>query len=129
MHNIRNMSVNAKTANVLEQLQKNRAEHAEIVKEARAGYMDQAEKALQKRLAQLREGKLVALTFSLNPPQDHTAVYDTVIAMCEAHTDDEMTLDSANFRCLMMDEWDWMEGFLVGSSGYSSLAAQKFSQR
>ena len=85
----------------------------------------QAKAALEKRMSQLREGKLVALTFSLQPPQDHTEVYNTAIAMVEMHTGDTMVLDASNFRSLMMDEWDWMGHFLASNSGYSARAAEK----
>jgi len=125
MHMLNNMNVTAETKKVLEKLKENRAEHSAIVKEAREGYMDQAEAALQKRLVQLREGKLVSLHFSLQPPQDHSDVYDTAIGMVEAHTEETIVLGASQFRSLMMDEWDWTAGFLASNSGYSALAAEK----
>jgi cellobiose-specific phosphotransferase system component IIA len=78
-------TISAKTATVLEALKKNLAEHADLVKEAREGYLQKAEVALAKRIQQLREGQVVALTFSLMPPQDHSNSYRTVIKMLELH--------------------------------------------
>lgn len=107
---------------VLAILKTNREEHAEIVAEAREGYVEQARKALEKRLGQIKEGKVVNLTFSLNPPQDHTEDYDTVIKMLEMHVEKTVTLDSQQFRQYVEDNWNWKSGFIVGSARYSQKA-------
>lgn len=125
MHMLDKMTISATTRDVLAQLKKNREAHAAIVAEAREGYIDHAEKALQKRLSQLREGKLVSLAFNLSPPRDHTSAYDTAIGMVEMHMKPELTLDAATFRSLMMDEWDWKGHFLMANSAYSKLAADQ----
>jgi len=78
-------TITANVDEVLEALRKNLDEHADIVIEARDGYIKAARKALAQRLEQLRDGKLVALSFTLAPPQDHTRDFETVIKMLELH--------------------------------------------
>ena len=103
-------------------LQENRENHGAIVAEARKGYVDKAKKALNAKLDKLASGKIVGLTFHLQPPKDYTDAYDTVINMLEMTTDTSVTLGPDEFRCLVQDEWDWSDSFLLSNSGYSTSA-------
>ena len=123
MYMLDEMSITAKKDEVLASLRKNREQHAQIVREAREGYVEQAKKALEQRLGQIREGKIVALTFSLTPPIDQTKVYDTAIKMLELHTDTEIELTAQQVRNLVMDEWDWSNQFIGTNKIYSNTAA------
>jgi hypothetical protein len=122
MHVLNDMEIEANTAETLATLKKNREDHAGIVEEAREGYMKKAEEVLQKRLGQLREGKLVDLLFRVSPPQDHTKVYDTAIRMLELHKKDTIVLNADQVRNLEMDEWGWSESFYMSNSAYSETA-------
>jgi len=116
------MRIVASRDEVLATLRKNREGHAQIVAEAREGYVAKAQEALTRRLGQLREGKIVDLSFSLKPPKDHTDEYDTAIAMMELHQDETIALTSEQVRSLIQDKWDWTQDFLVGSAHYSKRA-------
>jgi hypothetical protein len=117
------MKVTCDTEEVLAQLQRNRGLHAQIVAEARQGYVAQAKKALAKRLDELAAGKVVALTFSLRVPADHTAEYDTVIHMLQMHKAKTIELNADETRQLIEDKWDWSRDFLWSNKGYSETAA------
>lgn len=104
------------------EIKADRVEHAQIVKEAREGYVAEAQKVLLKRLAEIKEGRLVGLTFSLSPPQDYTHVYDTAITMLEFEKRDMVRLTDTQVRTLIMDEWDWTRKFLVSNSRMSGKA-------
>ncbi len=114
------MEVTCNTSEVLGALVKNRAQHAEMVKEAQAGYVEKAKVALQKRLGELIEGKCVSVAFALAQPIDHTSVYDTAIHMLQRHTSATVTLGADEFRHLVDDEWEWLDHFLEINSSYSS---------
>lgn len=129
MHVLNGMNIIAKTTEVLEKLKANRKRHAGVVKEARVGYVEQAQKVLLRRLGELKEGSLVALTFSLKPPQDHTSVYDTAIQMLELHTGDEIELDNSQVRTLVMDEWDWSQAFWGSNKAFSKVATEYAAER
>lgn len=121
------MSIIADRQEVLTALRANRETHAQIVAEAREGYVAKAREALERRLGEIREGKVVALTFSLKPPQDHTRDYDTVIRMLEMHKDDIYALSAEQVRCFIEDRWDWTQEFLVGSAHYSKSANDRLN--
>lgn len=129
MHVLNGMNIIAKTDDVLKKLIANRKRHSGVVKEAREGYVAQAQKVLLRRLGELKEGKLVALAFSLKPPQDHTSVYDTAIQMLELHTGDEIELDNSQVRTLVMDEWDWSQAFWGSNKAYSKVATEYADNR
>ena len=117
-HGIR-FKVTCKTAEVLARLTSNRESHVALVREATDGYLKNARLALEKRLGQIVEGRVVPLSFSLPPPQDYTSVYDTAIGMLLAHQDDTVVLEADEFRNLMEDQWEWSAQFALVNAAYS----------
>ena len=107
---------------LLDKLIENKKNHAKIVEEAKAGYIEAAKEALRRRLQELEDGKLGALTFSLRVPDDHTADYDTMIGMLNMAKDDTITLTAEDYHRFVEDEWDWMGHFLMANAAYSGTA-------
>jgi len=104
-------------------LRNNRDKHAEIVKEAHAGYLDAAKRAVEKCSAALAKGEIVSLQkFALTVPVDYRSAYDTVITMLEWSTDEKIVLQADEFRQFVQDQWDWKDGFINSNAGYSSTA-------
>jgi hypothetical protein len=103
----------------LAQVLRNREQHARLVKEAREGYRAKAMAALQRKMAQLSEGRTVGLGFQIPIPRDCTAAYDTAIAMLEAHVESVVVLKPEEFRHLMLDQWDWTDEFAMINAAYS----------
>ena len=106
-------------AELLLKLKLNRKTHSTLVAEARAGYVNAAKHALERKLAKVREGKIVNLVFALSAPVDYTHVYDTTIQMLEMDMKPTVELTSTEFRALVMDKWDWTDHFITANSGYS----------
>lgn len=129
MHMLNHMVIEADVHTLLATLRSNREEHAQIVAEARDGYIEKARTALEKRLAEAREGKMVSLSFRLDFPQDHTKTYDVAIRMLELHQGATITLSAMQVRNLEMDEWDWTDSFLNTASAYSPSANAKLDGR
>lgn len=125
MHSLEGMRVKVEVAQVLDHMRENRDKHRAIVEEARAGYIEKARAALEKRLQQLQAGKVASLYFALAPPQDHTAAYDTIIHMLELHMEAEIHLSAQQVRNFVMDEWDWKASFLTSNAVYSKMAADE----
>ena len=111
-----------RVADLLARLRENRSLHADVVVEAREGYVKQARAALEKRLLALEHGSVVALSFRLSVPVDCTSTYDTAIAMLEMHSEDTVTLEADEFRCLVQDQWDWSREFWATNKVYSPTA-------
>ena len=122
MHMLNSMRIKAKRDDVLATLNRNRAAHAAIVKEAREGYVAKAKDTLMAKLRKLDQGKIVALTFSLRVPVDQTKVYDTAIEMMRLHQDETVELDAGQVRNLMLDQWDWTGDFFATNMAYSKMA-------
>jgi hypothetical protein len=121
--------VSIPTPEVLSTLEANRATHAQLVADARAGYIKQATKSLQHKLAQLAEGKPVQLNdYNLTPPSDHTYVYDTTIAMLRKHDGATVRLNADEYRHLMEDVWDWTSQWVSRNSAYSA-STSEWAQR
>jgi hypothetical protein len=106
----------------LKTLRANRKRHRKIVEEARAGYVEKAKAKLSAKLDELASGKLVALRFDLQVPEDHTDDYDLAIRMVELHSEDTIEMSSTDVRTLMMDEWDWLRSFLFTNARYARSA-------
>jgi hypothetical protein len=123
MHMLRTMKATINREQALATLRTNRERHASIVQEARAGYIDRAQKAVAAKLDQLRSGKVVALRFDLHLPTDHTKTYDTAIRILELHQGDTIEVDAEQVRNLIQDEWEWSGAFLMDNARYSSTAA------
>ena len=121
MHGV-NMKVNVKREELLNKLRANRERHAAIVVEAREGYVKSARVEVERRLERLREGKIVALDFHLQVPEDYTSAYDTVIGMLSMSEQSEIEIDAKQYRMFVEDEWEWLHAFLVTSSNYSGLS-------
>jgi hypothetical protein len=128
MNNIQ-MTTTVVRKDLLAKLKENLSRHAQIVKEAREGYVQQARKALEARLRDILEGKCVALTFLLDPPADYTEVYKNSIEMLEWNTQDQVVLEADEFRQLVRDEWDWMSTFLASNKAYSVSATRMSDEK
>lgn len=127
MHALRGMKIKAKKDEVLVSLRTNRENHAQVVKEAREGFIKEAQRALEAKLGQIREGKIVSLAIGLKPPQDHTKAYDTIIKMLELSTEELIELDADQVRHFVNDDWEWKEQFLATNSAYSVSAANEYN--
>lgn len=120
----------ANKSTVLAVIIKNRDEHAEIVAEARKGYLDKAEELLKKKLEEVGRAKQVqgkrvgSLKVELAEPGDHTGDYNTIIRMLELHQDEMIELNADEVRQFLENKWDWMSNFLRTSSSYSGKASQ-----
>jgi len=122
IHNI-TMSVKCNKDYVLDALKKNRENHIKIVKEAKNGYLKEAEKQLKSRLEKIKNGYMTSLSFDLLIPADHTDEYDTIIKMLEMHTDDTIELSADEVRQLIENKWSWMNSFLSNNACYSKTAS------
>ncbi len=112
---------------LLETLRKNRARHIEIVKEAKIGYAETANRLLQERLGMFNGGHLPDLRFDLVTPKDYTAEYDAVIAMLEWNKAEEIELSSGEFHVYVLDKWNWRGDFLHSNASYSGAASLQLS--
>jgi hypothetical protein len=110
-------------------LKRNRAEHREIFEEAVEGYRKAVTAHLEHMLADIKAGKRIEHQIRLAQPTDQTKEYDRAIKMLEMSVDDEIELDERSFANFIMDDWSWMDQFLLSNTRYSPKAAQLSKSR
>lgn len=114
------MNVTCAKDEILVKLKANLEQHAKLVVEAREGYVKRASTELEKRLAQVKSGKITGLSLVLKAPKDYSSVYKTAISMLTSHTKDVIELSATEYRQLVEDEWDWSHDFFGSNSMYST---------
>lgn len=107
---------------ILQRLGENRKRHEDIYNEAVVGYHKKAIEALTERLQKVLANPLEHTNVTLSVPQNHLKDYDRTILMVEQCLDVELELDEQEYSQYIQDNWHWTRGFLVGNSGYSSMA-------
>jgi len=117
------MSMEFPREKVLATLKQNRETHSATFQEAREGYINAARDAVASKLKDLENGKFTGLNFRLTMPQDMTAAYDTAISMLELSEAQNITLTAQTYRQFVLDEWDWMDNWLLSNAAYSKSAA------
>lgn len=127
MNKIGEIEVKVSRPKLLEILVKNLDAHKAIVKEAREGYVAKAKEVLEKRLAELSNGKVVSLSFNLAVPVDNSREYNTLIGMLGMSTEETVTLSATEYRCMVEDNWGWKSSFLLSNSAYSQTASGALS--
>ena len=80
----------------LKTLRENKDRHSEIVAEARKGYAEKALKLLSAKCDEIASGKITALRFDLQVPEDHTEDYELAIKMLELHCEDTIEMTSTD---------------------------------
>ena len=111
---------------VLTTLSNNLEEHRRIFEEAVDGYYEAALKELNKAIERLQEPSgPTSVYVTVSAPENHEKDYEAVISMLENSLDTEIVFNDIQYRCYMLDEWDWQRKFLASNSKYSTLAATK----
>lgn len=131
------------TSSLLKTLKDNRASHLSEYQDAVEGYLEEASKRLddeyKKGQAELNKAfkrtqeelkvfdpekaqdTIVfcrSIQFNLMAPRNFVDAYDQAIQMMEWETRTEVELTTTEFRCFIMNKWDWMESFKVSTESY-----------
>lgn len=112
---------------VVAKLKENRAEHDEIVEEARVKFREMAIEKLKEalRLAEQDKGE-IRTSINLTVPRSYTEEYDNAIELLEATQragEEIVELDSDEFQRFMRNKWHWVQDFSASNARYSAKAA------
>lgn len=130
---------------LLATIRENREKHIQEYKEAVEGYVFEARKTLvsqhEKALKKIATAYDLAsrsldkydpekaddtivlcnsISFNLVAPRCYVDAYDQAIEMLEWDQRDQIELTAKEFRCFVMDRWDWMDDFRNVAISYTS---------
>ncbi len=131
------------TSKLLNTLKANRDAHVKEYKAAVEGYLEEAFIRLEKKYVEAQHELRKAfertkhelesfdpskasdtvvfsrgISFNLVAPRNYVDAYDQAIQMMEWETRGEVELNSTEFRCFVMNKWDWMEEFKQSTVSY-----------
>ncbi len=113
-------SVKLSVIQLLGILKTNREAHHQVFIDALTGYRELAIAALELSLQHAKAGKKIRQSIQLEEPANQTKAYDTVIRMLELTTEADVVLTHREFKQYVMDEWDWMDQFVMSNTRYVS---------
>ena len=111
---------------LLETVRANRDTHRGVFEAALEGWKSEALRTLNNKVPDLEAGRLPALQWMVQAPEDHTRDYDKVIKMLEMSVDDEITLSQAEFTMYVMDQWAWRNQWVTSNSRFSETVAATY---
>jgi hypothetical protein len=112
--------IEVKKADLVADLEKNRAGHRAQYEEAHAGYRKALLETVAKMYDDAKKGLDVQHFIHLDIPEDHTKDYDRVIGMMKMSIDDTVIITSSEYSQYVMDDWGWKEKFVGTANGYKN---------
>ena len=107
-----------KKADLMTKVEANRRTHRATFLKAQERYREKVIEELDKRLAEVRDGKPISLGFHLPEPQDYTHEYDMALEQLTWEVADEVELEQDDFRQLVLNEWRWAQQFAASTRMY-----------
>lgn len=89
----------------------NRDNHRGVFEEALDGFHESLMAELERRVHDLKRGRVIDQYIGLPVPEDHTDDYDRILTMAEMSIDDTITLTEDEFAMYVMDQWRWKDAF------------------
>lgn len=115
------VTCNMEVSRLIEILRENRTKHIDVHERALAGWRKRVSQEIETLRTKLTSGDLnMSVSISLPRPESYTDAYDTVIRMLEDTTDETIRLESAAYRQLVQDQWEWSTGFITTSRAYGA---------
>ncbi len=112
------MKVKVNKNDLLKVLRENRETHRSLFLEALEGYREKVIELLTVNLENVKAGKQIVTFINLPVPKDQTSEYDQIIRMLEMSVDEDFELDEHEFKCYVLDEWEWKEAVTMSNSRY-----------
>lgn len=105
---------------LLLKIKENRDRHRSVFEKALAAYQAKTIVHLERCISDLRDGRQIDHFIRMPIPEDHTSDYDRVITMLEMDIHPTVEVTEMDFRCYVMDEWDWSKSFAANTVSYVS---------
>ena len=117
--------VTVNTQQLMAEIRKNRALHADAYFKASEGYRQAVQDALSAAARYLKKGtfgpaEVLAPLRKLEAPKSYLADYDRALSMLAMSVDPQVTLQAHEFQQLVLDEWGWKQEFVRSTSMYAA---------
>lgn len=109
---------------LLDFLRANQKKHRDVFLKACDGYRVKAIEALDSMLTDAKSNLKIRQSIELIEPEDHTSDYDRVIRMLEMSQAENIKISESQFRCYVLDEWQWMNHFVGSTQRYLGVAGR-----
>jgi hypothetical protein len=113
------MRVQVSTANLLERVRANRAEHVAQYEQANKRYRLSMRVFFVSQAKLIEDGHDFERYFEGPVPRSYVAEYDQAIGMLELHTEPEIDLGAEDFRRFVLDDWGWKQEFAATNASYA----------
>jgi hypothetical protein len=104
---------------LLTRLKANLVTHRNEFQTAFTAYRKAAEKALIKKLREVRHDETFDLSIPLPEPSDHSDDYERIIAMLEMCTEEKVFVSEQEFSQYVLDNWHWKTHFIDTNASYA----------
>ena len=112
---------------LLEQLEKNREEHVNVVIEAQEAFKKATIEKLEYMLQQARSGQKVDMSLGLVVPTVHTDAFDNAIGLLKMNKEaltaegKPLTIEitSDEYERFVRNKWEWTDRFIDSNRRYS----------
>lgn len=112
---------------LIKKLEENREKHKKDYEVSLAGWKEEVKEALEKALANIKDGEEPQTHFHLPKPQDHSEEYDEVIEFLKFANNATFTLTREEHRQYALDKWGWKRQWEMSNSTYMAKAASASS--
>lgn len=99
--------INVAKEELLVKLKENREIHKNEYEGAVLLYRKKLIEVFNKKIREVESGKEVDVYITVTEPIDKTEEYDDAIAMIGMHSGTHVLLSHKDFRCYVLDKWDW----------------------
>lgn len=112
-------SVKVNREQLLKKVVENKTKHHDTFLKAMDKYKEKVLAEFEKKVEQLKKGKLPDTYLRLPVPEEHVDDYDTVIGMLKMSTEDLVELGDEEFANFVEDRWNWSRAFAANTVSYT----------
>lgn len=128
-------TIRAKRIDILAKVRENRERHIAEYNQAVEDYKKELAILLQQEADKLLAQKTLVESgkffkpeqphIEIRMPESHEKDYDQVISMLEFETEEVIKVESDEFACYVMDDWDWKKSFDLVKMSYTNTLSSR----
>ena len=121
-------TIRIKKLQLKEKLEENLKLHDDVYNEALDAYWDEVSRDLnhwvKSAKREIKERDIthggIRININIDAPENHSRAYENAIQQLEYEVNDIVELDQREFNSYVLNQWDWVDSFVMSNSKYSS---------